>query len=221
MKTCERCNAAINTGRQQCPLCGTPLEKGDDPAFFSYPALTDITVRYNLVMRIGIFISVLASGLSLLINFLTSPHFMWSLIVIACLVYLWALVLSLLRRGVNQAKRIIFQVVMTSLLVVALDVITGYKGWSVSFVVPGLFSVGILAVLIMSIFMPTKWSEYIFYQLMMSIFGFIPLGLYFFGLAQNLVVVLVSTGIALMSVLFTIIFGDRSLKNDFIRRFHF
>ena len=67
----------------------------------------------------------------------------------------------------------------------------------------------------------TSWARYVLYQVIMGAFGFIPLVLYLLGLAQNLVIVLVSAGISLASLLATIVFADSSIKSEFKRRFHF
>lgn len=224
MKACESCHVNVQTEGEFCPLCGTALHTQPAPAGplprNRYPDLSGATAQYNLFLRLMLFFSLLGGGLSVLINLLAAPGFLWSLIVVAALAYLWLSVPPLLRRGVNYAKRIMFQVVFTSLLVVALDFIIGYRGWSVTFVIPALLDAAILAVAVMVVFNRVNWAQYIFYQLVIGVFGFVPLVLYLLDIAQNLVMVLVTAGLALASILLSIIFGDKSLKSDFKRRFH-
>ncbi len=225
MQACETCHVKVQTSGGFCPLCGTALVPASPPEKplpqNPYPDLSGLTARYNLILRLLLFFSLLGGGLCVLINLLAPTGFWWSLIVIAGILYLWATVPPLLRRGVNYAKRILFQTLFTSILMVVLDSVAGYTGWSVSFVIPALFSGGITAIGLMAAFNRTNWAQYIFYQVLIGVFGFLPLALYLLNIAQNLVMVLITAGLALASLLLTIVFGDRTLKHDFRRRFHF
>lgn len=225
MKACNECHVHARVEGQFCPLCGATLAEAAAPGYSlpqnQYPDLSGITARYHFIWRLLVFLSLLGSALSVLINLLVPTGFLWCLIVIAAVGYLWLSIPPLLRRGVNYAKRIVAQVFFTSLLVVAFDFIIGYQGWSVSYVVPGLLSAGIMAVGLMMVFNRTSRPQYIFYQFLMGLFGLVPLVLYLLGFAHNLVMVLITFGLGLSSVLITLVFGDRSLKNDFRRRFHF
>lgn len=222
MKACNECHVKIEGEREFCPLCGSPLEDFSQPGLplNLYPDLSGRTRQYNLIARLLVFLSLLGAGLSVLINLLVPSGFMWCLIVIAALVYLWLTVPPLLRRGVNYSRRIMFQVIFTCVLVVALDFITGYRGWSVNYVVPGLLSAGIGAIGVMVVFNRTNWSQYVLYQVQMGVFAFIPLVLYLMGLSNSLVMVLIAASLGLASLLVTIVFGDRSIKSEFKRRFH-
>lgn len=222
MRACKDCCAKIVTRQNFCPLCGQALEKdAKDPAVLNpYPDLTGRERQYNLVYRCLVFMSLLGGGLSLLVNLLVPSGFLWCLIVISALLYLWLTVPPLLRRGINYSSRVMFQAIFTCGLVVALDFIVGYKGWSINYVVPGLLSAGIGAIGGLVVFNRTNWVQYVLYQAQMAIFGFIPLVLYLFGLG-NIVMVLVAASLGFASLLITIVFADRSIKSEFKRRFHF
>lgn len=225
MEVCNACHIHVEGAEGFCPLCGTALEAAQPPAYTvpqnHYPNLSKISAGYNLVLRLFVFLSLLGCGLSVLVNVMIPTGFWWCLIVIAAVLYLWLTIPPLLRQGTNYAKRIVLQAIFTSALVVALDAITGYRGWSVTYVLPGLLSAGILAIGLMVMFNRTSWTQYVFYQFLMGLFGFIPLLLYFLGVAQNLVMVLLTAAFGLASLLVTLVFGDRSFKSDFKRRFHF
>lgn len=222
MKTCNECHVNIEGEREFCPLCGGMLEEfpQQSPPLNLYPDLAGRTRQYNLIARLLVFLSLLGGGLSILINLLVFSGFLWCLIVVAALIYLWLVVPPLLRQGVNYSRRIMLQVILTCVLVVALDFITGYRGWSVDYVVPGLLSAGIGAIGVMVMFNRTNWGQYVLYQVQMGIYGFIPLVLYLCGLSNSLVMVLVAASLALASLLITFVFGDRTIKSEFKRRFH-
>lgn len=224
MKHCDSCRVDVETAGNCCPLCGSPLEAAGHPAVTppvnAYPNLSDRVAKYNFVLRLFVFLSLLGCGLSLLINFTVNPGFLWSLIVVAAVVYLWVTIPPLLRNGVNYAKRVVYMAIFSSALVIALDFIVGYRGWSVSFVVPALLMTGLASIALLMIFSRTKFTQYVFYQILLGIFGFVPLVLYLVGLASNLTMVLLCASLSLACLLVTIIFGDRSVKDDFKRRFN-
>jgi hypothetical protein len=224
MKACNGCQVNVRTKGEFCPLCGTALVPATAHAARlpenDYPDLTGAAAQYNLFFRLALFLSLLSAGLSVLVNLLVPAKLLWCLIVVAALAYLWLTVPPLLRRGANHAKRTMYQAVFTSLMVTALDFIIGYRGWSIAYAVPALLDAAIVAVGLMVMFNRTGWSQYIFYQMLTAVFGFAPLTVYLMGFANNLVMVLVTAGLALASLLLTIIFGEKSIKNDFRRRFH-
>lgn len=216
----------MRTSSDFCPLCGTELAPGQNssskpPAPNSYPDLAKNIARYNLIKRILMFVSLLGCGICLMVNLLVTPGFLWCLIVIASVIYCWLAIPPLLRRGTNFAARIVLNIALTSLLTIMLDIIIGYSGWSVSYVLPSLLSAGILATALMALINRTNWAQIVLYQVLVGIFGFIPLLLYVLGIASNLVMVIITAALALASLLVTLLFGDRSIKSEFKRRFHF
>lgn len=224
MEACNACHVHVEGSEGFCPLCGTDLVAGGAPTRpvvrNLYPDLSQRAAQYNLTLRLLLFVSLLGCGVSVLVNLLAMPGFWWCLIVLAFVAYCWLAIPPLLRKGVNFAKQTVFLVALTALLVVALDAIIGWHGWSVDFVLPGLLSAGILAILAMVVFNRTNWAQYALYQVIMGVFGFIPLLLYLLNIANNLVMVLVAAGLALASLLITVLFADRTVKSEFKRRFH-
>jgi hypothetical protein len=90
----------------------------------------------------------------------------------------------------------------------------------VTYVVPAITSTGIVGIGMVVAFSRTNRSQYVLYQLMIGVFGLAPLILYFIGLAKNLTMVLVATSLGVASFLVSVVFGDRTIKGEFKRRFH-
>ncbi|MDL2325262.1 DUF6320 domain-containing protein [Ruminococcaceae bacterium OttesenSCG-928-A16] len=224
MKTCNACHTHVHTEENFCPLCNEILLPGNAPPHpvpqNSYPNLADKLVKYNFIKRLLLFLSLLGCGVSVLINLLVTPGFLWCLIVAAAVIYGWLVVPPLLQRGVNFALQAVLQVFFASALTISLDFIIGYKGWSTNYVIPSIIIVCILSVALLAVFNRTNWAQYILYQVIIGILGFAPLVLYLTGLAQNIVMALIPAGLGLASLLASLIFGDRTLKTEFKRRFH-
>lgn len=224
MKTCDFCHVQVADPREFCPLCGERLREDDAYGYAlpgnHYPDLSRLSGQYSFIHRLLLFLSLLGMGTSVLVNVLVPTGVWWCLVVVAAVLYLWLSLPPLLRGGQNYAKRILFQTFFTCLLLVALDFIIGYQGWSVSYVVPGLLCAGIVGIGTIMIFSRTSWAQYVFYQFTIGLLGFIPLVLYFVGVATSIVMVLITAVLGLGSVLVTVVFADSSLKSDFRRRFH-
>ncbi len=223
---CQSCKVHVGQSSSEfCPLCGDELTKKECTCLpnlpvNSYPDLSKERALTHLVLRILAFLSLLGGGISLLINWLIPTGVWWSLIVIAASAYLWLSIPPFLRRGFNPTKRILLQVIFTCILIVIVDYTIGFSGWSTSYVVPGILCAGLGGINAMIVFNRTSWAQYVFYQCIMAVFGFTPLLLWLLGLADNRIMVIIAVSMALASLLGTIVFGDRTVKSEFKRRFH-
>lgn len=224
MKTCNACHITVNTTAEFCPLCGSALDDNtqkESVILNPYPNLSKTIQQYGFLRRLLLFISLFVVIGCVLINLLTPHEDLWSLLVAAGVAYFWLIVPPILRRGSNRARQIMSQVIFTSLLVLGIDFFFGYQGWSLDYVIPSLLMAGIVGIALMAIFNRTRWAQYVLYQLIVATFSFVPLVLYLVGLTDSMVMVLVTAILGLASLLATIIFADRSVKNEFKRRFHF
>ncbi len=79
------------------------------------------------------------------VNLATMPNFWWWAIVATARLRLGCGQPSL-RRGGNGGGRVLVQVVAAAALVLLLDFETGWRGWSVDFVLPAICGVGIAAI---------------------------------------------------------------------------
>lgn len=218
MKHCSSCQVDLSTPARICPLCGAPLT-GTSGAR-AYPVL-GFRRRYHLMRRVLLFCSLVAVAVCAFINLMTMPHFWWWLIVATSFAYAWAVVPHMLRAGGNPGGKILMQVVCASALVVLLDVETSWQGWSVDFVLPAIFCIGIVAVLVVILCNRTYWARYVLYQVTLAFFGFVPLILYWTGVARVFWAAAIPAILALASLAALALFGDRSIKNEFARRLRF
>lgn len=224
MKKCETCQISIDTKSSTCPLCGTGLTAQDEVAYATpanrYPNFNKELATYNFLVRLLLFVSLLGCGVSVLINLLTNTKFLWCLIVVAAVVYAWLVVPSLLRQGFNFGLQALLQSFFAIALCIALDFIIGYSGWSFTYVVPSIITLCIVSVDLLSLFYRTKYSQYVLYQIIVGILGFVPLVLYLTGVANVFILAVIPACLGLASVLACLIFGDKTVKNEFKRRFH-
>ena len=223
MKYCNDCKACVRDALTVCPLCAAPLTQmaNTDETPCAYPPAMLHRRGYSLAKRILAFLSVIAGIVSIAANILVPAHFWWALIVITGIAYAWVVIPHAMRRGGNLAGKVFTQVVFGSALVVLVDFELGWRAWSVSYVVPMILCVGITAVAVIILCNSTNWAGYVLYQVMLALFGFVPLVLVFIGLSHSFLFALITAVFALTALSGTIIFGDKSIKNEFKRRLRF
>lgn len=219
MKHCNSCRIDVATPAVCCPLCGAPLIGTDEPDDV-YPSGITFKKR-GFVRKLLLLISFLCTLICFTINLFATPGFWWWTIVATALCYAWIVVPHAMRRGGNSAGKVLMQVVAGSLLAVAIDFETGYNGWAVSYAVPAFICTGITAVVVLVLINRTNWAGYVLYQSVLTLFGLAMPILYFTGFAQNAASAFTPSVFALASIAGLLIFGDRSIKNEFRRRLHF
>ena len=222
MKTCKKCNLKVLDNSKNCPLCRAVLTDYDgNPAENSYPGVDVNARKYNIVARIFLFLSIVVGIAAVITNYLTYKGIMWSLLTVAAILYCWTTIIHSIKRHTNVAKKIFVQAVFASAFVIIFDFVLGYSGWAVNYVVPTLFSIANIAVLIIIIVNRMDWHNYVLYQIFIAIFGFIPIVLFLFGLIDEPLITIIATIISALTLLFAFIFGDKSVKSELKRRFHF
>ncbi|MEG0911213.1 MAG: DUF6320 domain-containing protein [Ruthenibacterium sp.] len=220
MKFCSACHVKIITPTQRCPLCGGPVTADSTVNRAVYPAFQN-KANYHFIKRLLLFLSIVLGATCVLVNYLTPIKFWWWTIAVTALVYAWIAVPHAMRRGGNAGGKILMQVVCATAAVILLDFETGYSGWSVSYVLPVIFCVGSVALVLVILCNRTNWAGYVLYQAIFAVFGFVPLILYFTGISSSLIAALIPSLLAFASIMAMLVFGDRSIKNEFRRRLRF
>lgn len=220
MKQCNACKVTIATPELLCPLCKGPLlpdNQGDcAPAYPTYR-----TPNYSFVKRLLLLLSVVGVSVCAFINIFFTHGIWWWLLAATGVVYAWAVVLHAMRRGANGGGIILMQVVCACALSMLIDLETGWNGWSVTYLLPGIFCAGIIAIVVLIVCNRSNWAGYVLYQATLALCGFIPLALFFTGVSRSFWFALSPALLAAVSLLGLFLFGDRSIKNEFKRRFRF
>ncbi len=224
MPVCNECHIEVRTKDERCPVCGNALEGINRPlsirAKNNYPDHRSQLATYGLLRRVLKVTTVFVCLFSALVNLLLTPMLWWSVLVLGAAMYGWLVVPAWMRRNANVVRVLAVQVVLTSIAVVLVDFVTGYRGWSMDYVVPSLLIAGIVCAALIIILDYRHWSYYVFYQVLICLFGISPLLFYFLNISHNLPLVLVSVGLGLAGLVATLGFADKSIKNEFIKRFH-
>lgn len=222
MKKCRRCNVNVIDESHTCPLCRGVLEYDDNDiaSIQMYPDIKFDIDKYKRIRKIFIFILAVISVALAFINYITYSGVIWSLIAVVGITYFAVTVTYSIMHSANLASKILVQTIGAGVLAVIIDNVTGYVGWSVNYAIPGMIMFVNLAIVLLMIVNPMNWQSYFMYQIAFTIFSFIPLILYWIGFIDHPYLAMLTSGISIIILIGTIVFGDKSVKNELIRRFY-
>jgi len=222
MKYCEKCKVKISDPRERCPLCQSELTKlGDGNEERTFPYIPTVYKRNSGFLRILLFLSIICGLVCLLINYKFPIGIWWSLIVILGLLYMWSNILTGIRSNrYGIGKRILQQMVSLGLVLIGIDLLTGFYRWSFNYVLPILFISALLAITISSKLMGIRLQFFAIYLLIDGLFGIIPLIFIFTGLCTVWEPSALCVIISVLSFVSVFIFADENTRGELKRRFH-
>ena len=176
MQYCSECRVRIRGREEKCVLCGNTLLTPNSD-FAREEIFPDIPRAYesHLAIRILVFISFTAVVASVTIQKIFPAAGNWPIFVIFGLISMWIGLIVVVRKGHNIPKTIIWQVAVVSLLSVFWDWQTGWKGWSLDYLIPIVCVSAELVMYITAKIMKLSIREYITYAMLDCLFGIIPI----------------------------------------------
>ena len=116
--------------------------------------------------------------------------------------------------------KILLQTLLGVAVVVLIDFLSGFSGWSISYVLPAAFILIDAAIIVLMLVNSRNWQSYIPMQLLLIVLSIIPYILQHFGIAKNSIICLIALCVAIFVFVGTIIMGGRRAMDELYRRFH-
>ena len=219
MSRCKQCNVEILDETERCPLCHSVLEKTVEVENM-YPNVRTMTRRLALLSRIYLFVAILVEALLIYLNVLSDSEMFWSAIPGLAMLYGY-LVLRYAILGKSGYKgKIIVLTLIAILMVVAIDLVVGYRGWSVNYALPSAILLVDAGILILMCINRRNWQSYMMWQIFMILCSVVPLVLYAVGIVTAPLLALLAFAFSTALFLGTLIIGDRRARTELRRRFH-
>ena len=219
MSRCKQCNVEILDETERCPLCHSVLEKTVEVENM-YPNVRTMTRRLALLSRIYLFVAILVEALLIYLNVLSDSEMFWSAIPGLAMLYGY-LVLRYAILGKSGYKgKIIVLTRIAILMVVAIDFVVGYRGWSVNYALPSAILLVDAGILILMCINRRNWQSYMMWQIFMILCSVVPLVLYAVGIVTAPLLALLAFAFSTALFLGTLIIGDRRARTELRRRFH-
>lgn len=219
MSKCIRCHVDILDETERCPLCDAVLEQ-TVALENMYPDVRVRSRKLAMIGRVYLFCAILAEVILIICNIKTESEIWWSAITGLCLFYVYLLFrFAILGQSGYKAKVTVLMLLAIS-MVVAIDFVAGYKGWSVNYAIPAgilLIDAGIIVLMIVN---KMGWQSYLMWQIFMIFCSLVALILYFVGIVDQPLLTLIAFGCSVFLLLGTVIIGDRRARVELKRRFH-
>lgn len=220
MNKCNSCGINIYEGT--CPLCHTVTKKIDDEIIEIniYPNIPLKRRKFSLFLRILLFLCIVISVVSGIINYTLDFKYPWAVIIGSVLFYFYGLFYLLSDKYAGYMKRILLAIFWAVFFLLIIDIAFGFKRWSLNYVFPGALFILNITLIIFMIANRKNWQDYIVYLTSILLVAIAPLFLIFIGVVTKPLV----NELAFLSCVFvflgTLIIGGRTAKVELKRRFH-
>ncbi|WP_456108633.1 DUF6320 domain-containing protein [Roseburia hominis] len=219
MSRCKQCNVEILDETERCPLCHSVLEKTVEVENM-YPNVRTMTRRLALLSRIYLFVAILVEALLIYLNVLSDSEMFWSAIPGLAMLYGYLVLrYAILGKSGYKGKTIVLTLIAI-LMVVAIDFVVGYRGWSVNYALPSAILLVDVGILILMCINRRNWQSYMMWQIFMILCSVVPLVLYAVGIVTAPILAVLAFAFSAALFLGTLIIGDQRARTELRRRFH-
>lgn len=218
---CENCNIETNNITNNCPLCGKYLAENGKESKDVYPRLEGKPLKERgKLFKWLLFSTIIYTLFMFGINLITPHKYYWSIIPIFAVWMLWILFGVPLMKGKLTPLMMIFDNIIISILLIAIDTTFSLKGWTMSYIGPFVPSATAFIITIIVVCLKTTWREFYSFQMTIAVVCFLPIVtklFYSFELWPSIV----SALYGIVTILTMIIFGDKKFKYEAKKRLHF
>ena len=112
------------------------------------------------------------------------------------------------------------QIIAVMIVLITTDAVTGWSGWSITYLEPFVIIAATLVMTLVLLIRRAKWREYMLFQFLITINGFISIVLYCFGLIKVIWPGATGAIYALLTLFGMYVFANKQFKNELYKRFH-
>jgi len=220
MRYCEKCGVRVMGTLRNCPLCQGLLSGEPDAAEDVYPNIP-LSGKLNAPVLRALFLACAASAAVCGAVLLCAPQYSW-----LALSVLAGLGSGCLTVGIAVKKRkkpfnaVFWQICVLSVLAAAWDYGTGFRGWSLDFVLPILYACTMLAMTVTARFLRLQVQDYLLYLVLDILLGLLPLLLLLSGALRVAYPAAVCVAVSLILLAVLVLFEGPALKGELRRRLH-
>ncbi len=220
MRYCEKCGVHVIGSPFCCPLCQGPLTGETDGTGDAYPDIPFAGGGHQMLFRLLALGTVVAVVVCIAVLLCLPEHWVAALSGIAGLASGWLTVGIAVKKRGRPLKAVFWQVCVLSILVLAWDHGTGWRGWSLNYVLPILYTCTMLAMAVIARFLHLRSPDYLLYLLMNILLGLIPLVLLLRGVLRAVYPAVICAAVSVIFLAILILFEGPALKDELLRRLH-
>lgn len=223
-RRCESCGVNVLDPAGKCPLCRRALAPIDADSMRkiepTYPLTKRKTYRGRNALWIYAVAAIAAFVIILHVNYLMQNDLWWTFLIGLFMIYGYITLFFSLKKQIGHQPKMMMQSLLAVLLVLFIDYSTGFRGWSLNYVYPGLLAFLDLLILMLMLINKRNWQSYIIMQLWVVILAVAPFVLYVFGLVDHLRVPWIIFVCVILVFVATLLIGGSRARSEMARRFH-
>lgn len=220
MSKCMKCGVEILDKSERCPLCQHVLEHGGSKNIQAYPDVRMVARKFRFFENLILFLSIMSESVLIYINYKVESHLLWSLIAGLILIYCNVVLRFAIIGKSGYVFKTVILAVMAVIMLLGIDYLSGYRGWSLNYVLPGGILAMDAAILLMMIINFRNWQSYMMMQIFMILCSLVPVVLYALGVVTVWYLAFLAMAASVFLFLGTLILGDRRARSELGRRFH-
>ena len=218
MRYCEKCRVKVRGMDTVCPLCQRKLSGEAEQRV--YPLVPIVYRQHETFFKVLILSTVAAGIVCAAVNLLLPQSGYWSAFVTLGILCFWISLAYAVRKKDNIPKNITVQIFIVSVLSIGWDWLTGWRGWSLNFVIPITCSMALLSLAIVARVMKMPPGDYIAYFTIDIVFSIVPLVFYLTGLVSIAAPSVVCIALSVLSLSALIVFEGKNMLQEMAKRFH-
>lgn len=221
MTHCNRCKVDIHGSTDICPLCGGRLCGNADEKEDIFPRPYTPSRKMLLLLKFSIFISIAAVVAAFAVNAIVSPKTWWAWFVAGGVGCFWLTASVAVSKRDDLSRSLKWLLIVCSILTVAWDFFTGWRGWSLDYVFP-IFCAGVqLGQTTLAQVFQIDPERYLIHLMWDCLIGLLPLAFLWSGLLSEQVPSIVCVAVSVLTMVAMFIFYGPVLKREIQRRLHF
>ena len=222
MNKCWNCGVELIDPTNVCPLCRCITENDSEEDMWepTYPHADKAIKKIQRALNIYTFAAIVAEVIFVWIDFNTGESFWWSIMLGAFLIYGFITLKFSVQKHIDYQFKMLLQTLLGVSVLILIDYLLGFRGWSLKFVLPAVFILIDVSVIVLMIVNSRNWQSYIPMQLLIIVLCLIPFVLSHFGISAFYMIDVIALGVAVLVFIGTLIVGGKRARDELYRRFH-
>lgn len=220
MRYCSSCKVTVTGAKERCPLCHNPLSGEPAPETEVYPQLPPPRYSLHLLNKLVSLSAVVAIVVCLAVNWMFPSSGWWSLFASAGIISVWITTAVGISQRRNIIKNITWQLFLLSAFTVLMDLLVGWRGWSLDYVLPCLCVASMASMIVLSLAMHMPPNEYLFNLVLAAVYGVVPVIFLVTGLVNVIYPSIICAACSVIIVASLCIFEGGSIQRELKKKFH-
>lgn len=221
MQKCTSCGVNVTGERHLCPLCGRKIGDSVEESYDIFPKIP-MHISYNFIFKISTFAMILAIIVINIINYIFIPDLAIYVPLSLGAVCAWIIINVGFKKRKNIPKNIMYEAIISVILCIVWDKLTGWIGWSIDYVLPVTSAALVVFYFIMGITDKKRLTAYAVY-LIISEIGIVATAILLFaeildGISRYFGVISVGIGVTLLIA--QLIFRGKNFLSELHRWIH-